>query len=305
MTLTQEKALNYYGLPEEYSAQENSKAVIVPVPYAGAKNSQAGTKLAPEAILFASQQVQHFDDELWVEPYKIGIQTVGAVSIEPLLTEVEKPFEQLSKVIEPIVEFGKFPVIIGGERPLTLGAVSTCAERFPNLSILQIDSHANLRKPHEDHPYSRSSLSYHLYNSLPRPLITQVGVRSISADEVAWLEQDEPRVNIFWARQQNSWNFDEIIDTLSDHVYLTINVDGLDPSIMPATATPEPGGITWSQVIELIKRLCVRKHVVAADVVELAPIKDLPGPDLLIAKLIYKIIAYRFAMELGVTKKYL
>src|SRR5271154_5707932 len=152
MTLTQEKALNYYGLPEEYSAQENSKAVIVPVPYAGAKNSQAGTKLAPEAILFASQQVQHFDDELWVEPYKIGIQTVGAVSIEPLLTEVEKPFEQLSKVIEPIVEFGKFPVIIGGERPLTLGAVSTCAERFPNLSILQIDSHANLRKPHEDHP---------------------------------------------------------------------------------------------------------------------------------------------------------
>jgi agmatinase len=305
MALTQEKTLNYFGLPEEYSSQENSRAVIVPVPYEATSSYRKGTKFGPKAVLEASQQVELFDDELWVEPYKIGIQSASEILIEPVTSETEKPFEQLSEVISPLVEFGKFPIILGGEQSLTLGAVRACAERFNDLSVLQINAHCDLHQSYDGNLYSHASFSYQIYKALPQPLITQVGIRNISAEEVHWLEKDEPRVNIFWARQQNAWNLEQIVHTLSDNVYLNVDVDGLDPSIMPSTGTPEPGGITWYQLTELIKLLCVHKNVVAADFVELSPIENLHAPDFLVAKLIYKLIGYRFAMELGVTKKYL
>jgi len=305
MALTQEKTLNYFGLSEEYSSQENSRAVIVPVPYEAASSYGKGTGLGPKAVLEASQKVELFDDELWVEPYKIGIQTASELIMEPVGSDSEKPFEKLTEIISPLVEFGKFPIIIGGEQSISLGGVRACAERFADLSVLQVNAHCNLHQSFDGNAYSHASVSYHIYKTLPHPLLTQVGIRNISADEVHWLETDEPRINIFWARQQNNWNLDQIVHTLSDNVYLNIDVDGLDPSIMPSTGTPEPGGISWHQITELIKLLCINKNVVAADFVQLSPIKDLHAPDFLVAKLIYKLIGYRYAMELGVTKKYL
>ncbi len=305
VAVTQEKALNYFGLPEEYSAQENSKAVIVPVPYEATTSYGKGTKNGPNAVLEASQQVELFDDELWIESYKIGIQTISEVNMELQNGDTAKPFQKLYDAITPIVEFGKFPIVIGGEHSLSLGPVSACVERFPDLSILQIDAHANLRDSYEGNPYSHASIGYHLYKMLPEPCLTQVGIRNISAGEVRWLEQEEPNINIFWARHQKTWNFHEIVHTLSDNVYLTIDVAGLDSSIMPSTGAPEPGGMNWEQLTELIKLLCIRKNVVGADIVELSPINNLHAPDFLVAKLLYKIVGYRFAMELGVTKKYL
>lgn len=305
MTVTQEKALNYFGLPEEYSAQENSKAVIVPVPYEGTTSYGKGTKNGPSAVLQASQQVELFDDELWIESYKIGIQTVPEVTMELQNGDTPKPFQKLYDAITPIVEFGKFPIVIGGENSLSLGPARACVERFPDLSILRIGAHADLRDSYEGNPYSHASVGYHLYKMLSEPCLTQVGIRNISAGEVRWLEEDEPNINIFWARHQKNWNFHEIVHTLSDNVYLTVDVSALDASIMPSTGTPEPGGMNWDQLTELIKLLCIRKNVVGADIVELSPIKDQHAPDFLIAKLLYKIVGYRFAMELGVTKKYL
>ena len=170
---------------------------------------------------------------------------------------------------------------------------------------MQIDAHGDLRKSYDGNPYSHASVAYHVYKALPQPLITQVGIRNISQEEVNWLEEDKPNINIFWARHQDRWNFHEIIHTLSDNVYLTIDVDGLDSSVMPSTGTPEPGGMSWYHLIELIKVLCIRKNVVGADIVELAPIANLHAPDFLVAKLLYKLIGYRYALELGVTKKYL
>ena len=169
-------------------------------------------------------------------------------------------------------ETGKFPISIGGEHSLSLGAVKACAQRYPDLSILQIDAHGDLRKSYDGNPYSHASVAYHIYKALPQPLITQVGIRNISQDEVNWLEEDKPNINIFWARQQDRWNLLEIVHTLSDNVYLTIDVDGLDSSVMPSTGTPEPGGMSWYQLIHLIKTLCIRKNVVGADIVELAQI---------------------------------
>ncbi len=300
-----EASNNYFGVPEEYAGADNSRVAIIPVPYEATTSYGKGTKNAPEAILKASQQVELFDDELWIEPYRVGIQTLDPVIIEPVDPLAANPFRELKGNIIPLIEFDKFPIILGGEHSLTLGAVKACVDRYPDLSVLQIDAHADCRQSYDGNPYSHATVSYHMYKNMPNPLITIVGVRNISADEVSWMEDEKPNINIFWARQQERWNFQEIISTLSDNVYLTIDVDGLDSGIMPATGTPEPGGMNWYQLMQLIKQLCVRKNVVAADIVEFSPIEGMHAPDFLVAKLLYKLIGYRCALELGVTKKYL
>jgi agmatinase len=305
MTTTTETATRYFGVPDEYASLENARVSIVPVPYEATVSYGGGTSKGPEAILEASQQVELFDDELWIEPYKVGIHTSEPVIMEPVLGDNPDPFRKLRDAVAPLIEGDKFPIIIGGEHSLTLGSVKACLDKYPDLSILQIDAHADCRDQYDGNPYSHASISYHLYKTLPEPLITQVGIRNISSGEVEWMEQEKPRINIFWARHQDKWNFQEIVNTLSDNVYLTIDIDGLDSSIMPATGTPEPGGMTWYQLMELIKQLCIKKNVVGADVVEFAPIATNHAPTFLCAKLIYKLIGYRFALDLGVSKKYL
>ncbi len=295
---------NYFGLDEDYSAPESARVAVIPVPYEATTTYGKGTRNGPRAILEASQQVELFDDELWIEPYKIGIQTVAPVEMEPVTAATQNPFSELREIVSRLVTFGKFPIILGGEHSLTLGAVAACADKYSDLSVLQIDAHADLRRQYEDNPYNHACVSYHIYRGLPEPLMTQVGIRNLSKEEAEWLEQEKPRINIFWARHQERWGVEEIIASLSEHVYLTIDVDGFDCGIMPSTGTPEPGGLTWNQVTSLIKHLCVKKTVVAADIVELAPIEKLVAPDFLVAKLLYKIIGYRFALDLGVTKKY-
>lgn len=305
MTTSTEEATNYFGLPEQFSSPENSRVTIVPVPYEATVSYGIGTSKGPEAILEASQQVELFDEELWTEPYKVGIHTAEPVLMDVQNGDTAEPFVQLKQAISPLIEFGKFPIVIGGEHSLTLGAINACVDRYPDLSILQIDAHADCRDQYEGNPYSHASVSYHLYKALPQPIITQVGIRNISSGEVEWMEREKPSINIFWARHQDKWNFQDIVNTLSDNVYLTIDIDGLDPSIMPTTGTPEPGGMTWYQLMELIKQLCIKKNVVAADIVEFAPVEGMHAPSFLCAKLIYKIIGYKFALDLGVSKKYL
>ncbi len=298
------KLPNFLGLPENFSSPENAKVMIIPVPYEATTSYGQGTARGPAAILEASQQVELFDDELWEEPFKIGIHTTEPIVMKTVDRYVPKPFEELYDQVKRLININKFPIIFGGEHSLTVGAVKACAEQYKDLSILQIDAHCDLRPEYEGNPYSHASVSYQLYHLLPKPLITQVGIRNVSAEEVRWLETEYPNVNIYWARQQERWNFQEIINTLSDNVYLTIDVDGLDPSIMPATGTPEPGGINWYQLMELVKLVCVKRNVVAADIVELSPIPGFHAPDFLAAKLAYKLIGYRFALDLGVTKRY-
>lgn len=300
-----EVSAKYFGLSDEFSSIENSRVTIVPCPYEATTSYGKGTAGGPAAILEASQQVELFDDELWVEPYIVGIQTADTVHLEAQTAETEEPFKALQEAVSPLVEFNKFPIIIGGEHSLTMGALKACIGKYPDLSILHIDAHADLRQTYEGQVYSHACASYHMYKTLPQPNITQVGVRNISKSEAEWMESEQPNIHIFWARNQDKWNFSEIISTLSENVYLSIDVDGLDGAIMPATGTPEPGGMTWYQLMDLIKQLCIRKNVVAADVVEFSPIEGMHAPSFLVAKLIYKIIGYRFALDLGVTKKYL
>lgn len=295
----------YFSIPESYASHENSQVVIIPCPYEATTVYGQGTKNGPKALLEASKRIELFDDELWTESYKIGIHTHKDVMIAPVNGETRQPFSQLTDAVRPIVEFGKFPICIGGEHSLTQGAVRACAQRYSDLSVLQIGAHSDCHRSFDGNPFSHMSVSYQLYKKvLPQPRITQVGIRNISSEEVVWMEKEKPNINIYWARHQERWNFQEIIATLSDNVYLSIDVSALDDSLMPSTGRPEPGGMTWYQLTDLIKMLCIKKNVVAADIVELSPIKGLSAPEILCAKLLYKIIGYRFALDLGVTKKY-
>jgi agmatinase len=230
---------------------------------------------------------------------------VGSINVDPVDDNTENPFSQITEAVRPLVEIEKFPIIIGGEHSISTGAARACIDKYPDLSILHIDAHCNLRTSYEGNSHGNASVAYQLYKMLPKPNIAQVGVRNISWEEVAWMEEEEPNINIFWARNQDKWDVNEILNTLSDQVYLSISVDSLDSGIMPATGHPEPGGLSWYNLLELIKLVCVRKHVVAADLTELSPIAGLTAPNFLAAKLIYKLIGYRFALDLGVTKKYL
>lgn len=300
----EEKLPVFLGLSPKYSSAASARVHVIPVPYEHTTSYKQGTADGPRAILEASQEVELFDDELWIEPFKIGVHTAEPVDMARVQSGESKPFQSLYETVKPLVDNDKFPLVIGGEHSLTLGAVRACSERHKDLSILQVGAHCDLRPAYEGDPYSHASISYRLYESLPTPLMTQVGIRNVSWQEARWMETETPKINIYWARMQDKWNFNEIVNTLSDNVYLTIDVGGLDSGIMPATGAPEPGGMNWYQLMELIKHVCVRKNVVGADIVELSPIAGLHAPDFLVAKLAYKLIGYRFALELGVTKKY-
>ena len=295
----------YFSVPEFYASFENSQVVIIPCAYEATTTQGKGTKFGPQAVFEASKSIELFDDELWTESYKIGIHTHKELKIAPVVGETQNPFHEIHDAVKQIVEITKFPILVGGEHAITVGAVRACAERYPDLSVLQISAHSDCRRSHEGNPYSHRSTSYQIYKkALPQPRITQVGVRNISSEEVTWMEKEKPNINIYWARQQDRWNFQDIVSTLSDNVYLDIDVSALDCSVMPSTGRPEPGGMHWYQLIDLIKVLCIKKNVIGANIVELSPIKGLTSPDLLCAKLLYKIIGYRFALDLGVTKKY-
>ncbi len=290
--------MNYFGLEAEYASQDNAAVAIVPVPYELTTSYGKGTELGPQAILTASQQVELFDDELWNEPYKVGIETLAPVKPAAVNASTEKPFEELRTVVAEVLQKGQFPIVLGGEHALSLGPVKACIERYPNLSILQIDAHADCRKSYKGNPYSHASVTYQMHKILPSGAITQVGIRNVSAEEVQWFKEEKPQIEIFFAHKQSEWDFAKIVDTLTDDVYLTIDVDGLDSGIMPSTGTPEPGGMSWQQLTELIRVLCAKKNVVAADIVELSPIEGLHAPDFLVAKLLYKLVGYRFADKL-------
>ena len=305
------KARSYFALTEEHSDRDQARAVIIPVPYEATTTYIKGTGKGPDAIMQASEQVELFDDELWVEPYKIGIATDSPIEISAPARgkdkgqeEAELPFAAITTALKPLIEKEKFPILVGGEQSIAIGAVRACLDKYPDLSILHIDAHADLRAIHEGDPYSHACVAHQLYHMLPTPGMVQAGVRNVSWDEVAWMETEQPKVDIFWARNQEQWDVNEMINLLSPNVYLSIDLSAIDSAIMPATGNPEPGGLTWYKLLEILRVLCVKRNVVAADITELSPIDGMVAPEFMAAKLLYKLIGYRFALDLGVSKKY-
>ncbi len=285
----------FAGIEDQYAAYEKARVVVLPVPLERTTTYAKGTTKGPCAIIEASRNMETFDEELQVETYqKLGIATLEEMDTEE--GSLEQVLANISTAVLSLLKDGKFPLVLGGEHSLTPACVSAAARKYKDLSVLQIDAHADLRETYQGNPNSHACA---LRRSLEICPAVQVGIRSLSSEEAAAIPKLATR--IFWAhdivtRPTQEWA-EEVARALSPNVYLTIDLDGLDPSILPATGTPEPGGLTWEQVTGLLRVVARRRTIVGMDVVELLPTPGLHAADFLAAKLIYRTLGYIFCQE--------
>jgi agmatinase len=271
----------------------NARVVILPVPLDRTTSYVSGTRNGPHEILVASSHIELWDEETQTDVHSIGIYT---------LPEMEFPFAGMDEVVceirrvaSELVNRDKFPLVLGGEHSITPAVVGAVAAKHPGLSVLQIDAHADLRDSFMGTPHNHACAMRRTLDFAPT---TQVGIRSLSPEEAA--AAPGLRTTIFYdynMRADPRW-IDRVVESLTDTVYISIDVDGLDPAIMPATGTPEPGGLSWYETLALLRAVIERRTVVGCDIVELSPMAGHVAPNFLCAKLIYKILSYRFQHEL-------
>ena len=273
---------NFLGLDGQN--YEKAKTIILPVPYNSTTYWKSGTKDGPFAIIEASRHIELYDIETKKDLSQEGIFTLPF--LEPSKNSPKETMDRIKSAVDRILADGKFLLMLGGEHSVTFGAVQSFKEKYPDLSVLQIDAHADLRDEFEGTKYHHGAVIRRV-RELGIP-VTQVGIRSISQEDVQYIEKEKIDT-VFFAPDLP---IDKIVSTLKDNVYITFDLDGLDPSIMPSTGTPEPGGLLWHESLKLIRTVAEKKNIVGADVVELDPIPGLTAPDFLAAKLAYKIIAY-------------
>ena len=273
---------------------EHARVVILPVPLDRTTSYVAGTRNGPHEILVASSHMELWDEETSTDVHSIGIFTLPEMEFP--FGSIEEVVGEIRRVAAEIVSRDKFPVVIGGEHSITPAVVAAVADRHPGLSVLQIDAHADLR---DSYMGTRCNHACAMRRVLEYAPATQVGIRSLSSEEAAAIPSLPTHVFYdFNLRNDPGW-MDRVVDTLSDTVYVTIDVDGLDPAIMPATGTPEPGGLSWYELLGLLRRVTEKKRVVGFDLVELSPIGGHIAPNFLCAKLIYKLLSYRFGREVS------
>ncbi|UCG28423.1 MAG: agmatinase [Bacteroidales bacterium] len=280
------KMVNFGNIPESFSDRIDSEVVIIPVPYDGTSTWIKGADQGPDALLRASCNLELYDLETGTEVYRKGIFTD-----KPVL-ENHSPEQMIKHVFDRSMYWinkGKFIITLGGEHTVCLGTVKAFAEKFKDLSVIQIDAHADLRNSFNGLVYNHACVMARIREYCP---IIQVGIRSMDIEERAMIEKER----VFWAheiRKGDKW-MERVIGLLTDSVYITIDLDGLDPSIMPSTGTPEPGGMLWYQLLKLLKKVISVKSLVGFDIVELCPNESNKAPDFLAAKLLYKILSYKY-----------
>lgn len=278
---------SFGALEGDYSSYRKARVVVLPVPYEATVTYGRGTARGPKAILEASKNMELYDDELGRNVSEVGIHTLHRLDVKS--RGPEKAIGEVERSVGRILAANKFPVIIGGEHSITVGAVRAMRKRFSDLCVLQLDAHADLRESYGGTRFSHACVMARVIELCPA---VQVGVRSLSDEEAALIKGRS--LSVFWATDihgSDEW-FEEAISRLSGRVYVTIDLDVLDTGIMPSTGTPEPGGLGWYQTTGFLKRVADSREVVGFDVVELAPNSSNRAPDFLAAKLVYKLIGY-------------
>lgn len=278
-----QEPFNFLGLDDQ--TYEKAKAVVFAAPYSSTTYWKAGTKDGPQALIEASRHIELYDLETKKDISKEGIFTMPFLA--PSKNSPEDVTTQIKTAVSQILADGKFFLMLGGEHSVTLGAVQAFKEKFENLSVLQIDAHTDLRNEFEGTGHHHACVMRRIRELGVETV--QAGIRSVSEEEMAYIKKEGMEKTIFYSP---ALPLKEIIANLKDNVYLTFDLDGLDPSIMPSTGTPEPGGLGWPEVLSLIREVAKQKKIVGADVVELDPVPGLSAPDFLAAKLAYKIINY-------------
>lgn len=284
--------MNFGGIDEEqYSSFDAARVLVWPVSYEGTVSYGTGTAAGAMAIVDASRNMELYEEETDTEVYKLGIHTL------PEFTPRETPEAMMFGLYgrtKELLDTGKFICMLGGEHSISAPVIQAHNEKFDNLSVLQIDAHADLRDTYDGTPHSHASIMARVVKDMRIPSV-QVGIRSISGDEARSLKDGLP-TKIFWARDivgRTDW-IDDAIDSLTENVYLTIDIDGLDPSIVPTTGTPEPGGLGWYETLTLIRKLAEKKRVVGMDLVEYSYFENYDSPAFLCSKLVYKSLSYIF-----------
>lgn len=274
----------YAGLPNESS----SKIVILPIPFDKTTTYQKGTDKGPEALIEASRNMELYDIETDSEVYLEGIFTEEPINENSSDKMLEKTYQRTKKLLK----LKKFVVAIGGEHSISYGPIRAHAEHFGSITILQLDAHADLQDAYEGNPWSHASVMARVKEIPQVKKIVSVGIRSMSSEELKNLD----RQNTFFAHDldQNGLWIDQVLEKLTSPVYITFDLDAFDSSLMPSTGTPEPGGLTWNQATTLLKRVAKEKNIIGCDVVELCPQTGNHAPDYVAAKLIYKLLSYKY-----------
>jgi len=277
---------NFGDLPEEYSALEHARVVVVPVPYDRTSTWTKGAGKGPKAIIEASAHMELYDIETDSEVYRKGIFTAEAVDgkLPP-----EDMVETVREEVQRYIENDKFAVVVGGEHSVSIGSVRAHIANDANITVMQLDAHCDLRDEYEGSKYNHACVMARIMELCP---IVQVGIRSMDSSEKDLIDMEK----VFFAKDiygNKDW-IKTVVSRLSDKVYITIDLDVFDPSIMSTTGTPEPGGLLWYDVLALLKAVSDNKDIVGFDVVELCPDERNKSPDILAAKLIYKLLSYKF-----------
>jgi len=283
----------FLGINDKSNGKEN--VVVIPFGLEKTVSYGSGTSKGPKEIIKASHQVELFDEDLNKEPYKnIGIRTLKPFPIKKNILDALKQIENINKIL---LNKKKFPLILGGEHSLTPGAIRPFIKKFRKICLLHFDAHADLRNSYNGNKFSHASAIRRCLDD-PNVSVISFGIRNISSSEISFLNKNKKRINIFWAKDKLKWNLNRFKKIIKNKtVYLTFDVDGLDLSLMPATGTPEPGGLFWDETIKIIKMAAQFSHIVGADINELSPIKGFDSYNFLAAKLAYKIIAYSFEFK--------
>jgi agmatinase len=274
---------------------EQAKAWVIPFGLEASVSYGGGTAAGPAAIIEASHQVELFDEVFWTEAFK----QYGVATIEPLKPSktVETALDELANAVRFTLNAGKFPMSLGGEHSMTPGAIRPFIENGQPLTILQFDAHADLRDGYEGERYSHAAAMCRCLDHKNVRLVS-VGIRNISAEEIPFLEANKDRIDIFWAKDSKKWTAADVAKAVgTGPVYITFDIDGFDGSMIPATGTPEPGGLFWWDVIEILEAVTDKAKIVGADVVELAPQDGMHACDFLTAKLVYKILSYSMGLK--------
>ncbi len=280
----------FLGIDNKFRFKE--KVVVVPFGLEKTVSYGGGTRNGPKEIIKASHQVELYDEELNCEPFrKIGIKTLKFFKIDK---NIKKALKKIADVNNRLLTKKLFPITLGGEHSITAGCIVPFVKKYKKICILHFDAHADLRENYNGEKFSHASAMRRCLDHKNVSIIS-FGIRNISQQEIPFLKKNKSRVKIFWAKDKAKWDFKKFKKLIKNKtVYLTFDVDGLDSSIMPATGTPEPGGLLWDEVLDIIKIAAKNSNIVGADINELAPIKGFNSYNFLVAKLAYKILSYKY-----------
>ena len=280
----------FLGIDNKFNFKE--KVIVVPFGLEKTVSYGGGTRNGPKEIIKASHQVELYDEELNCEPFKkIGIKTLKPFKIEK---NVKKALSVMSKINQGILEKKLFPMTLGGEHSITPGCIAPVAKQFKNICLLHFDAHADLRDSYNGEKFSHASAIRRCLD-YPNVSVISFGIRNISKEEIPFLKRNSKRIKIFWAKDKSKWDLNKFKRLIKNkNIYITFDVDGLDSGIMPATGTPEPGGLFWDETLSILKIAAKNSNIIGADLNELSPIKGFNSYNFLAAKLVYKILSYKF-----------